>query len=176
MGTAKATAFESCIWFARQYLGQPPAHQAQANALEIAYLSPEEKESLPTYGECGGLMYLCKELTWGGETHQMVGFFEASTVMHDRPQGRGYARFTARGPALWSADRGEQRAHEFHYARLSSNEPLTFARDITRGHGVDGNRDALVRKNTQAGFIHLRHAHQSPWVTDFLEFVASARQ
>ena len=69
----------------------------------------------------------------------------------------------------------EQKAHEFHYARLEDIDPLPFARQVTRGHGIDGKHDALVKANTQAGFIHLRNTAQSPWVASFLEFVARKR-
>ena len=44
---------------------------------------------LPIYAECGGLMYLTRSITWGSETHEMVGFIPADTVMHATPQGRG---------------------------------------------------------------------------------------
>ena len=131
---------------------------------------------LPAYAECGGLMYLCSSLTWNGETQPMVGFFDAATVMQDRPQGRGHVRFRPSATALWPATGAEQKAHEFHYARLDHIDALPFAREVTRGHGIDGRHDALVKANTQAGFIHLRNTAQSPWVADFLAFVRSARR
>lgn len=131
---------------------------------------------LPAYAECGGLMYLCSTLTWDGETQPMVGFFDAATVMQDRPQGRGHVRFRPSATALWPATGAEQKAHEFHYARLDHIDALPFAREVTRGHGIDGRHDALVKANTQAGFIHLRNTAQSPWVADFLAFVRSARR
>lgn len=131
---------------------------------------------LPAYAECGGLMYLCRSLSWHGSRHDMAGFFEADIVMRERPQGRGYVRFTPTPDALWPGGTGEQRAHEFHYACLENPTGPVFARKITRGHGIDGRHDALVKCNTQAGFIHLRHTGRTPWVTDFLKFVAATRK
>ncbi|WP_212635045.1 cobyrinate a,c-diamide synthase [Aliiruegeria lutimaris] len=130
---------------------------------------------LPCYAECGGLMYLCRSLSWRGETLPMVGFFQADAVMHARPQGRGYVRYTATEHALWDTRPGERTAHEFHYASVENIGTPTYARRITRGYGIDGASDALIRANTQAGFVHLRHTIGTPWVTEFLSFVAHCR-
>jgi len=157
--------------------GFPEVHAAAlaANTTLRADIRRALEAGLPAYAECGGLMYLCRSLEWQGERHDMVGFFDAETVMQPRPQGRGYVRFVPEPAALWPASRAEQRAHEFHYARLEKLSDPIFGRRVIRGHGIDGQHDALVRGYTQAGFIHLRHAAQSPWVTDFLEFVAAAK-
>ena len=72
----------------------------------------------------------------------------------------------------WGTAGREIRAHEFHYASLDGlPDGLTWARKITRGHGTDGVRDAIVKGNTVAGFIHLRSTGQVPWVPGFLSFV-----
>ena len=157
--------------------GYPEVHAAalSANATMLESVRTALVGGLPAYAECGGLMYLCRSLSWRGETHRMAGVFDADTVMHDRPQGRGYVRFSALPDALWPARSNEQRAHEFHFARLENLNSPVFARAVSRGHGIDGRHDALVAFNTQAGFIHLRHTAQSPWVTDFLEFIATRR-
>jgi len=158
--------------------GFPEVHAAAlvANRSMRESVKAALEAGLPTYAECGGLMYLCRDLTWNGETYPMVGFFDAASVMQDRPQGRGHVRFGSTPAALWPAGGVEQKAHEFHYARLEQIEALPFGRDVTRGHGIDGQHDALVKANTQAGFIHLRNTAQSPWVADFLAFVRSVRR
>ena len=146
-----------------------------ANTAMRASLHAALEGGLPTYAECGGLMYLTRSITWKGETRPMVGFFDADTVVQDRPQGRGHVRFAATAAALWPAAGTEGRAHEFHYSRLENMSDPLFGRTVSRGHGIDGQHDALVRGNTQAGFIHLRHTTQTPWVTQFLRFVANVR-
>lgn len=134
------------------------------------------ERGLPAYAECGGLMYLCRSISWQGESRPMVGFFDADAVMHARPQGRGYVRFSATRNALWSAGEGETKAHEFHYASLENMGPAPFARHVLRGRGIDGAHDGLVKSNTTAGFIHLRNTSATPWVSRFLGFVETCRQ
>jgi len=157
--------------------GFPEVHAAAlaANASMRESVWNALNAGLPTYAECGGLMYLCRSLEWKGMTHSMVEFFDADIVMHDRPQGRGYVRFISQPSALWPSTQTELCAHEFHYASLDNLASPTFGRQILRGYGIDGKHDALVKCNTQAGFFHLRHSAQTPWVTDFLEFVSTTR-
>ncbi|MDQ2089370.1 cobyrinate a,c-diamide synthase [Marimonas arenosa] len=127
---------------------------------------------LPAYAECGGLMYLSEAICWGPDCHEMVGFIPGRSVMHRVPQGRGYVRYDCTAANPWGTAGCEIKAHEFHYASLEGlPEGLTWARKITRGHGTDGKRDAIVKGNTVAGFIHLRSTGQVPWVPGFLSFV-----
>lgn len=131
---------------------------------------------LPTYAECGGLMYLCDALQWGGKSAPMCGVIQADAVMNARPQGRGYARFDPTADHPWGSQKPDQQAHEFHYARLDGLSGSTrFAREITRGHGTDGAHDGVVIHNLMAGFVHLRHTRAAPWVSDFLNFVAKIK-
>ncbi|PCH68044.1 MAG: cobyrinic acid a,c-diamide synthase [Rhodobacteraceae bacterium] len=131
---------------------------------------------LPCYAECGGLMYLCEDLSWQGQTAPMVGLIRGRAVMHARPQGRGYARYTTREAHPWGPSGAPVKAHEFHYASIENLTPeVAFARDIQRGVGVDGHHDGVIVANTLAGFCHLRNSDQNPWVARFLSFVASCK-
>jgi cobyrinic acid a,c-diamide synthase len=129
---------------------------------------------LPVYAECGGLMYLARSISWRGETARMVGALPGDAVMHERPVGRGYARLEGTADAGWlPAGSGEGiQAHEFHYASLE-NLPaeLRYAYRVTRGYGVDGAHDGIVRGNLLASFCHLRGAGARGWVAPFVEFV-----
>lgn len=130
------------------------------------------ESGLPTYAECGGLMYLCETLNWKGDPFPMVGVVPGDAIMYPRPQGRGYARYTRTSDNLWSAGPQEIKAHEFHYARVE-NLPDTsvFGRTITRGVGVNGQNDGIIIHNLMAGFCHLRSSAANPWVRRFVDFV-----
>jgi cobyrinic acid a,c-diamide synthase len=127
---------------------------------------------LPSYAECGGLMYLCRSIKIGESTGAMVGVVPADAVMHKRPQGRGYTAFRNTDRHPWPDNSDTHAAHEFHYARLENTDaPLTFAREVLRGHGVDGEHDGIVIHNLLAGFCHLRATGPMPWVARFVDFV-----
>ncbi|HEY9145368.1 MAG TPA: cobyrinate a,c-diamide synthase, partial [Thiobacillus sp.] len=126
---------------------------------------------LPTYAECGGLMYLSKSLSWQGQTRQMVGVVPGDTVMHDRPVGRGYARLQPTGADRWQ-ESASIPAHEFHYSSLE-NLPADsiYAYLVTRGHGIDGEHDGYQQHNLLAGYVHRRGSGEQGWIAPFLNQV-----
>ncbi len=126
------------------------------------------ERGLPTYAECGGLMYLAKSIRWKNQTRQMVGIVPGEVVMHDRPVGRGYARLQPTGQDLWE-ESAEIPAHEFHYSSLE-NLPAdaTYAYKVTRGHGIDGAHDGYIAHNLLAAYVHRRGSGPRGWITPFL--------
>ena len=111
----------------------------------------------------------------------MAGVIPADARMHARPQGRGYAILEAdpaRHPWPGAAHDGKPvHAHEFHYSSLDGlPDDCRFAWRVERGHGIANKRDGLVYRNLLASYCHLRNTAASPWVEQFLDFVASRRQ
>ncbi|MHB1656385.1 MAG: cobyrinate a,c-diamide synthase [Burkholderiales bacterium] len=128
---------------------------------------------LPVYAECGGLMYLSRSIAWHGVAHSMVGAIAGDVTMHAKPVGRGYVRLRQTGLAPWSAAPAgvELCAHEFHYSSLDNPGKLTFAYQVVRGYGIDGQHDGIVYKNVLASYAHLRSAGTVNWAENFLGFV-----
>ena len=144
----------------------------EANVSLRAEIRSALESGLPAYAECGGLMYLSRSLTWRGETAEMCGFVPGDSVMHDRPQGRGYVLLEDGGP--WPAPPGARKplpAHEFHYASLEGlPADAHYAWRVLRGHGLDGEHDGIVVNNLLAGFSHLRDTGAHHWTARFVEF------
>ena len=133
---------------------------------------------MPAYAECGGLMYLCRQIRWGDASHRMVGVLPADVVMHDKPQGRGYVRLRDTGAHPWPPGDAPQEfsAHEFHYSTLENVAPdLTFAYEMVRGAGIDGRHDGIVYRNLVASYVHLRDVDGYHWTRRFLDFVRQRR-
>lgn len=147
-------------------------HRLAANDSLKSALKSAIENGLPTYAECGGLMYLCENMVWGAERHKMVGVIPGDAVMHATPQGRGYARFVNTDAHPWATPGQTVKAHEFHYASIEGlPENMTYARHMQRGAGIAGTNDAVVLKNLVAGFCHLRNSTENPWVQKFVDFV-----
>ena len=82
------------------------------------------EDGLPTYAECGGLMYLARKLTWQDKACEMVGVIPGDISMHARPRGRGYIQLQE-GPAHpWPGGPDDASflipGHEFHYSVLEN--------------------------------------------------------
>ena len=128
---------------------------------------------LPTYAECGGLMYLARSITWQGRTARMVGAIPGDAVMHERPVGRGYVHLQETAAMPWAADGVAQvRGHEFHHSSLENLDPdVGFAYRVQRGHGIDGMQDGVLVHNLLASYAHLRSAAGTSWAPRFVDFV-----
>jgi cobyrinic acid a,c-diamide synthase len=139
---------------------------------------------LPTYAECGGLMYLSRTLSWKGDIHEMVGVIPGDVLMHPKPVGRGYVRLQETPAVPWGREASpgqgtddEVKAHEFHYSSLE-NLPggLTYAYEVRRGHGIDGKHDGLVYKNLLASYTHLRSVAGHNWAARFVAWARAQRR
>ncbi len=143
--------------------------QAIAGAIEAG---------LPVYAECGGMMYLTDSITWHNAHHKMTGVIPAKTIMHDRPQGRGYVRLRENSNFPWPEYPGskELNGHEFHYSALADISPqCKFVYDVSRGTGIIDAQDGIVYKNVLATYAHQRHTRNNPWIHRFLSFVSSVK-
>ena len=92
---------------------------------------------LPTYAECGGLMYLCESIVdFDGGEYPMVGIIPATVQMGQR-LALGYRRAIAHastplvesGQTLWG--------HEFHHSCLTTPNPSPLYERYGYGPSID---------------------------------------
>jgi cobyrinic acid a,c-diamide synthase len=134
------------------------------------------EEGMPVYAECGGLMYLARELIVDNSARPMVGVLEVTVEQTARPQGHGYVEaevdrsnpFFPRGSRL--------RGHEFHYSRVTGG-PDAAATNLRlhRGQGIGGGRDGLVKGRTWASYLHLHALGTPSWARGFVELARAFR-
>jgi len=153
--------------------------QLQANGGLRAAIREAIDAGLPTYAECGGLMYLARSLRWNDKSCEMVGAIPGDAVMHKRPQGRGYVRLRETAALPWPATEDaahEIAAHEFHYSAIENLQPPEhYAFEVLRGAGIDGHSDGYVKQNLLACYTHQRTTRANRWTERFLSFVADCK-
>jgi len=153
--------------------GFPEIHMEalEDNAPMREALRERIESGLPVYAECGGLMYLCGSIEYGGKTASMVGAIDGTVKMSKRPAGHGYVRLRPTGRGLWPAFGQSVIAHEFHHSSIEGLSGAEFAYEMERGKGVDGTHDGVLTHNVLAGYAHL-HATGTPgWAAGFTSFV-----
>ena len=142
------------------------------------------ERGLPTYAECGGLMYLANSISWHGKTQPMVGIIDGVVTMHRKPVGRGYVILQPVSGHPWHTERQandpaappQVHAHEFHYSNLEGlPDNTTYAYAVKRGHGVDGKHDGIVMYNLLASYAHLRATAGCDWPARFVQFARACR-
>jgi len=121
------------------------------------------QDGLPVYAECGGLMYLGRNLVLEGRTYPMVGALPISFGLEKRPHAHGYTIVEVGRANPFFPVRSVLKGHEFHYSKVLEIEEdgTCFAFHMQRGKGIVDNRDGICYKNVLAAYTHL-HAIGSP--------------
>jgi cobyrinic acid a,c-diamide synthase len=145
-----------------------PETQAQALADNRSFresLRERIEAGLPVYAECGGLMYLGEKLIVEGNAFPMVGALPMDVVLERKPQGHGYTvlEVTEQNPYYQIGE--IFKGHEFHYSRalIKDSPGMTYIFKVLRGHGIDGAKDGLCRKNLLATYTHLHAGGETRW-------------
>ncbi|MEM0141422.1 MAG: cobyrinate a,c-diamide synthase [Thermoplasmatales archaeon] len=100
--------------------------------------------------ECGGLMYLEKEILVNGSRYEMTGVFQGSVSMNNRPV-IGYTELSVLKDSILLKKGETARGHEFHYSSI--NDPGYKSMKNLIGRGIDG-YDGRVERNVLGSYSH----------------------
>ena len=147
--------------------GFPETH-AEALAANASFrnsLHEAVETGLPVYAECGGLMYLGKELIVEERTYPMAGVFPLRFAIDGKPQGHGYTILEVDTPNPYFPTGEILHGHEFHYSHVPVWEEgdFAFAFHVKRGCGIHERRDGLCYKNVLATYSHLHAVGSKGW-------------
>jgi len=160
--------------------GFPETHAASlaANTGFRKSLREAVETGLPVYAECGGLMYLGKELIVEEKTFPMAGVFSLRFAVDGSPQGHGYTILEVDKPNPYFPTGEILHGHEFHYSHILDWEEgrFTSAFNVRRGQGIHGRRDGLCYKNVLATYSHLHAAGAKGWAKAIWEQAISYNQ
>jgi len=153
--------------------GFPESHAASlaANTSFRKSLREAVEAGLPVYAECGGLMYLGKDLLVEEKTFPMTGIFPLSFILDRTPHAHGYTILEVDSPNLYFPTGEILHGHEFHYSYIPrwNEESFDLVFNVRRGQGIHGGRDGLLYKNVLATYSHLHAAGAKRWGRALLE-------
>ncbi len=133
-----------------------------ANQALIAAIKKLAEDGLPIYAECGGLMYLAKEIVWKERTYPLSGVLPITINIYNKPQGHGYCVMKVDKENPFYEVGTVIRGHEFHYSKINDYDPeIKSCLNVTRGVGCFNSRDGLTYKNVFASYLHV-HALATP--------------
>ena len=140
--------------------GYPELHaEALADSATLDDIAARAADGLPIYGECGGLMALSQSLTTvEGDTYEMAGVLPATVEMRERYQALDHVELTASRDSPVAPAGRRRRGHEFHYSAATVDSDGTFAFDVERGEGIDGDHDGLTEYATVGTYCHAHPA------------------
>jgi cobyrinic acid a,c-diamide synthase len=115
------------------------------------------RDGMPIYGECGGFMYLCREM---GDTHgrvaPMTGCLPMATRMLDRLKSLGYREVTQVRETILGPAGQVMRGHEFHYSEIVCGwDDVSRAYGLTDRVGIDRRQAGFTVHRTLGSYVHL---------------------
>lgn len=154
--------------------GFPETHLGalSQNISLLSDIKNQIQQGLPSYAECGGLMYLSQSISYQGEKKSMVGIIESDVTLHPTPKGRGYIQLKPTKDHPWGINDETLSGHEFHYSSLDENiSNQEYAYNMIRGTGINSKNDGIIRYNLLANYCHLRQTDQCHWIDQFVQFI-----
>lgn len=122
-------------------------------------------DGIPTYAECGGFMYLHREITApDGTKGEMAGVFDGACAFTQKLQHFGYVELEALKDNLLCKKGGKIRAHEFH--RCVSDLCADTFRERKGGKEWTG---FVSTENVLAGFPHLHYYANPQFAANFVD-------
>ena len=143
------------------------ARELSENAGMLSSLERAHERDLPMYAECGGLMYLGREIEWDGERQEMAGLVPGKARRGEvRVVSYVHGRL-ARDSPLGSAGEAIM-GHEFHHSEMIMDEGLDYAIRLERGRGIKGGWDGVCQGNMVASYTHIHSASFRGFPANFL--------
>ncbi|MCK5215997.1 MAG: cobyrinate a,c-diamide synthase [Candidatus Omnitrophica bacterium] len=129
----------------------------------------KSRQGMPVYGECGGLMYLMRELqTADKKSFPMVGIFSGKTKMGKGLRMFGYYDVTCVQSNILCVKNSVTKGHVFHWSyllQLPKNIPRVFKLQ-RRGKT---SHDGYIKNNTLASYLHVHFGTNTDFASRFVE-------
>ncbi|MBI4797325.1 MAG: cobyrinate a,c-diamide synthase [Desulfarculus sp.] len=142
--------------------GYPELHAAAlaANHGLMRQIADLGRRGLVIYAECGGMMYLGRELNdLDNRRWLMAGLLPLSFGMLPRLRSLGYREVTLSADTPLGPAGGKARGHEFHYSEVSTQEPDpqidSNVYQATGRRGPQPDCRGYLRGNVLASYVHL---------------------
>jgi len=134
--------------------GYPELH---LSALESSRCTKEMKSAvesgMPLYAECGGLLYLTREMMTD-RAYRLCGVLPARSEMTTQVQALGYVKGKSIMNSSFLSPLQSISGHEFHYSCIHPDPDAQFVFHLDRGKGIDSGKDGLTACNVIGTYTH----------------------
>jgi cobyrinic acid a,c-diamide synthase len=144
------------------------ANELSTNGYMRRSIVQAHDKDIPIYAECGGLMYLAKEIEWDGAIREMAGIVpgiarKGSVRVVSYVYG-GLVRDCVLGPAG-----SHLMGHEFHHSEMVMEEKVEYALRLERGAGIKDGWDGVIDGNMIASYSHIHGASYRGFPSEFIK-------
>ena len=135
------------------------AARLAANKSMKASIARAAADGMPIYAECGGFMYLTREIKdFEGAAHEMCGIIPMSCKMNDRLRTVGYVTAKALRDTVIASEGEELRGHEFHFSSAEPLEEIPNAFLFTKTRTGETYPAGYANGNVLGSYLHLHFA------------------
>ncbi len=133
------------------------ADQLSQNMKLLNEIKEVSDNKMPVYGECGGFMYLCNNVTdHSGNCYPMTGCMPFSVKMLTKLKALGYREITLEEDSIIGKKGLTARGHEFHYSEIvNQDESCKSVYNVTKRASDSLLKEGYISKNTMGSYIHL---------------------
>lgn len=132
---------------------------------------------LPIYGECGGFMYLCREIKdFDGKIWPMTGCFSFTAEMLPRLRSLGYREVTLLNDTVIGSKGAVIRGHEFHYSKIDDTPGGEKSYRVSPRSGETSVPDGHTVNRTLGSYIHLHFGSRPETGRDFVTACAEYKK
>ncbi len=126
----------------------------------------------PVYAECGGLMYLMKEIhDLNGEAYPMAGIFDMSAQMDTRLHTLGYREIKTTRESILGPSGTRVKGHEFHYSSIRSmGDPVERIYSMKDRIMRFDKNEGFFRKRVLGSYVHLHWGSNPEVAARFVDY------
>ncbi len=144
-----------------------------ANTLMRQNILEAAQQGMPIYAECGGLMYLSRQITdFDDQTYDMVGVIPAVCQMQSKLETVGYVEAKALTNNVLCIKEHTLRGHEFHFSRMypdRSGEEFPWAFEFKKMRTGAIYQGGYAAGNVLASYLHMHFAGNRQAAQQFVE-------
>ena len=112
---------------------------------------------MPIFAECGGLMYLCREIfDFDEKEYEMVGLVPAVCRMQKKLQRVGYVTAKALCESILAQAGETLRGHEFHFSTMEPDaSDFPWAYELMGSRQKEAHREGYAAGAVLASYLHI---------------------
>lgn len=147
------------------------------NRSMMSSIARAHQNGMPIYAECGGYMYLCRQLEdLSGRVWTGAGLVPARVKMTAKLQALGYIEARALTDSPLAAAGDVLRGHEFHYSRIEDMDNGPNAFTFQGGLNSGGRKEGYAVGNLIASYLHIQMRSHPQAVERFIKSCHRYRQ
>ena len=151
------------------------AQELAANRSMMANVRGAAEQGLPIYAECGGLMYLAREIITRSGPIPMAAVLPLSVEMTEKLVDFGYTEVSLVSECLLGAAGSRARGHSFHFSRIRDAGSLENVYRAQRARTKHEEPEGFRLKNVLASYIHLHFLSNPAMAHAFVRYAEDWR-